>query len=149
MALLLRSPTLTPRSFSRYTSSQAVPHRSCASPLLAFFCSPAKLDLLAVMTRYLVPPDAQNTPGDDMVEVYYDHACGLAPVVLNRAPGIAQHVTLKHDRWVQHSTAAAVCQPFSGADTAWPAGPGWCTTGGVLGVQPPSPPTPPTPNKPK
>merc|ERR1712000_680630 len=58
------------------------------------------------MTRYLVPPDAQNTPGDDMVEVYYDHACGLAPVVLNRAPGIAQHVTLKHDRFHQKTHVA-------------------------------------------
>lgn len=58
----------------------------------------AKLDILAVLTRYLVDPNVPNDEHADRVEVYYDFACGLAPVVLNRAPGLAQRIDFKHDR---------------------------------------------------
>jgi hypothetical protein len=60
--------------------------------------STAKLDILAVLTRYLVDPNVPNDEHADRVEIYYDFACGLAPVVLNRAPGLAQRVDFKHDR---------------------------------------------------
>lgn len=49
--------------------------------------------MLAVLKRYFIDPS-----GKKKIVVYYDFACGLVEVVLNRDVQAATGVVFKHDR---------------------------------------------------
>lgn len=53
----------------------------------------ARRDVYALLKRYFMDPSGQN-----VVRVYFDHACSLSEVILNRDPQGAMSLEVLHDR---------------------------------------------------